>query len=149
MAPSRLLSCRSFHRWLFLQPSLSVARGRSEVSSGAHCAIGVACRMRVIETPIVTASLRKHLNDEAYRALQLPLVLRPEHGALIRGGERLRKLRWGAEGRGKRGGVRTIDYGAVEDAVCFMLFMFAKNQQGDLTQKQLKELARAMREEFK
>ena len=105
--------------------------------------------MRFIETPIFTASLRKHLDDEAYRALQLALVLRPEQGALIRGGEGLRKLRWGAEGRGKRGGVRTIYYWAVEDDVCFMLFMFAKNEQDDLTQKQLKELARAVREEFK
>jgi hypothetical protein len=55
--------------------------------------------MRFIETPIFTASLRKHVDDEAYRALQLALVLRPEQGALIRGGEGLRKLRWGAEGR--------------------------------------------------
>ena len=89
--------------------------------------------MRFIETPIFTASRRKHLDDEAYRALQLAPVLRPEQGALIRGGAGLRKLRWGAEGRGKRGGVRTIYYWAVEDDVCFMLFMFAKNAQGDLT----------------
>ena len=105
--------------------------------------------MRFIETPIFTANVRKHLNDEAYRALQLALVLRPEQGALIRGGEGLRKLRWGAEGRGKRGGVRTIYYWAVDDDVCFMLFMFAKNEQSDLTPKQLKELARVVREEFK
>ena len=32
---------------------------------------------------------------------------------------------------------------------CFMLCMFAKNEQGDLTQKQLKELAHVVREEFK
>jgi hypothetical protein len=105
--------------------------------------------MRFIETPIFTASVRKHLDDEAYRALQLALVLRPEQGAIIRGGEGLRKLRWGAEGRGKRGGVRTIYYWAVEEDVCFMLFMFAKNEQADLTAKQLQELASAVRKEFK
>ena len=66
--------------------------------------------MRFVETPIFTASLRKHLDDEAYRALQLALVLRPEQGALSRGGAGLRKRRWGADGRGKRGGVRTIYY---------------------------------------
>lgn len=119
------------------------------MASGAVYAIGVYSSMRVIETPIFTANVRKHLDDEAYRALQLALVLRPEQGALIRGGAGLRKLRWGAEGRGKRGGVRTIYYWAVEDDVCFMLYMFAKNEQGNLTQKQLQALARAVREEFK
>ena len=84
--------------------------------------------MRFVETPIFTASVRQHLDDEAYRALQLALVRRPEQGALIRGGAGLRKLRWGAEGRGKRGGVRTIYYWAVEDNVCFMLCIFAKNE---------------------
>ena len=52
-------------------------------------------------------------------------------------------------GRGKRGGVRTIYYWAVEDDVCFMLYLFAKNEQGHVTQKQLQALARAVREEFK
>lgn len=105
--------------------------------------------MRFIETPVFTASLRTHLDDEQYRALQLALVLRPEQGALIRGGEGLRKLRWRAEGRGKRGGVRTIYYRAVEEEVCFMIYMNAKNEQGDLTPKQLGILVRAVREEFK
>lgn len=105
--------------------------------------------MRFIETPIFTASVRKHLDDDDYRAPQLALVLRPEQGALIRGGAGLRKLRWGAEGRGKRGGVRTIYYWAVEEEVCFMLFMFAKNEQGDLTAKQLQVLASLVRKEFK
>ncbi len=105
--------------------------------------------MRFIETPIFTASVRKHLDDDDYRAPQLALVLRPEQGALIRGGAGLRKLRWGAEGRGKRGRVRTIYYWAVEEEVCFMLFMFAKNEQGDLTAKQLQALASLVRKEFK
>ena len=56
--------------------------------------------MRFIESPIFTASLRRHLEDDAYRAMQAALALRPEQGALIPGGGGLRKLRWGAEGRG-------------------------------------------------
>ncbi|MFN2398353.1 MAG: type II toxin-antitoxin system RelE/ParE family toxin [Gemmatimonadaceae bacterium] len=105
--------------------------------------------MRFVETPVFTARLRRHLNDEQYRALQLALVLRPEQGQLIPGGGGLRKLRWGAEGRGKRGGVRMIYYWAVEEHVCYMLFMYAKNEQGDLTPAQTRALARLVREEFK
>jgi hypothetical protein len=55
----------------------------------------------------------------------------------------------GAEGRGKRGGVRTIHCRADDEDVCFMLHMFSTNEQGDLTQKQLSELAHLVREEFK
>ena len=33
--------------------------------------------------------------------------------------------------------------------MCYMLYMFAKNEQGDLTQDQLQALARVVREEFK
>ena len=105
--------------------------------------------MRFIETSVFTSSLRRHLDDEQYRALQLALALRPEQGALIPGGGGLRKLRWGAEGRGKRGGVRTIYYWAVDDDLCYMVYMYAKNEQGDLTATQLRALARVVREEFK
>ena len=50
------------------------------------------------------------VDDESYRALQVALALRPEQGALIQGSGRLRKIRWAASGRGKRGGVRIIYY---------------------------------------
>jgi hypothetical protein len=105
--------------------------------------------MRFVETPVFTTSLRRHLDDEQYRALQISLALRPEQGALIPGGGGLRKLRWRAEGRGKRGGLRIIYYWAVADQLCFMIYVYAKNEQGDLTRAQVRELARLAREEFK
>jgi hypothetical protein len=105
--------------------------------------------MRFVETPVFTASLRRLLPDEPYRALQLALALRPEQGAVIPGGGGLRKLRWGAEGRGKRGGLRVIYYWVAADEVCYMLYVYAKNEQGDLTPAQVRTLARLVREEFK
>ena len=105
--------------------------------------------MRFVETPVFTAGVRRLLDDEQYRALQLALLLRPEQGQLIPGGAGLRKIRWGAQGRGKRGGVRTIYYWAVAEHVCYMLYVYSKNEQGDLTPAQTKALARLVREEFK
>ena len=105
--------------------------------------------MRFVETPIFTTRLRRLLDDEQYRALQLALVLRPDQGRLISSGGGLRKLRWGAEGRGKRGGVRIVYYWAAGEDVCFMLYVYAKNEQGDLTATQMRVLVRMVREEFK
>lgn len=105
--------------------------------------------MRFVETPVFTAALRRHLNDETYRALQVTLLLRPAQGPLIQGGAGLRKLRWGVPGRGKRGGVRLIYYWEPESQTFYMLYLYAKNEQGDLTSGQLKVLAKLVREEFK
>jgi hypothetical protein len=105
--------------------------------------------MRFIETPVFTAAVSRFLTDDRYRALQLALLLRPAQGPLVPGGAGIRKLRWGAEGRGKRGGVRVIYYWATAEDVCYMLYAYAKNEQGDLTRGQIRALARLVREEFK
>ena len=105
--------------------------------------------MRFVETPVFTSLVRRHLSDEQYRGLQLALLLRPEQGAVIRGSGGLRKVRWAPEGRGKRGGLRVIYYWAVEEQVCYMLYLYGKNEQGDLSPAQIRVLGRLVREEFK
>lgn len=95
-----------------------------------------------------TAALKRHLSDEMYRVLQLALVLRPTQGPIVQGGGGLRKLRWSAPGRGKRGGVRLIYYWDSASQTFYMLYLYAKNEQGDLTPTQLKVLAKLVREEF-
>jgi len=66
--------------------------------------------------------------------------MRPDAGDLIPGGGGLRKIRWSAQGRGKRGGVRVIYYWAVRQEQILMLLMYAKNERDDLTVEQLKVL---------
>lgn len=104
--------------------------------------------MRFVETPVFTAAVTSLLSDEEYRQLQLALLIRPEQGALIRGSGGLRKLRWGARGRGKRGGVRVIYYWHPADHCFYMLLTYAKSQQDDLTPAQLRVLRRLVKEEF-
>jgi hypothetical protein len=64
--------------------------------------------MVIIETSIFTRQVQALLDDNDYRRLQTILVMRPDAGDLIPGGSGLRKIRWGVQGRGKRGGVRII-----------------------------------------
>jgi mRNA-degrading endonuclease RelE of RelBE toxin-antitoxin system len=104
--------------------------------------------MLIVETPIFTRQLRAAMADESYRELQALLVARPDIGALIPGSGGLRKLRWGATGRGKRGGVRIIYYWAVAQNVVLMLFVYPKNVQGDLTKRQIQALRAIIEEEY-
>ena len=105
--------------------------------------------MRFVETPVFTALVRARLPDEEYRALQLALLLRPEQGPVIPHSGGLRKLRWTVAGRGKRGGMRVIYYWHAGEETCYMLFLYKKNEQGDLTAAQVRALAHLVREEFK
>lgn len=58
-------------------------------------------------TPLV-AFRAEHWTEENLRALQSYLLVSPDAGDLIRGGSGLRKIRWSAQGRGKRGGARIV-----------------------------------------
>jgi mRNA-degrading endonuclease RelE of RelBE toxin-antitoxin system len=104
--------------------------------------------MVIFETSIFTRQVQALLSDEEYRQLQMALILHPDLGAVIPGSGGLRKVRWSTGGRGKRGGVRVIYYWAVVHDRILMLFMYAKNEQDDLTPEQLKVLRRIVEEEY-
>lgn len=97
--------------------------------------------MIFVETPVFTALLPKYLSDDRYRELQQALMIRPDAGTVIPGSRGLRKLRWRTERGGKRGGLRFIYYWHVSGEALFMLFVFKKNEQEDLTRSQIKVLS--------
>src|ERR1700722_6884364 len=104
--------------------------------------------MQIVETAAFTRQVVAALPDEAYRELQSALAARPDLGVLIPGGGGLRKVRWAVPGRGKRGGVRVIYYWAVRVDTILMLFLYPKNEQGDLSAQQLRTLRRIIEEEY-
>jgi mRNA-degrading endonuclease RelE of RelBE toxin-antitoxin system len=103
----------------------------------------------IIETPTFTRQVTQLLDPESYRLLQLELVDDPSKGTLIRESGGLRKMRWQAPGRGKRGGVRVIYYWAVRHDLIVLLLMYPKGKQDDLTPQQRKILRRIVEEELK
>jgi hypothetical protein len=105
--------------------------------------------MRFVETTVFTAAIRRHLDDEQYRQLQIALMLRPEQGLVIPGAGGLRKVRWATAGAGKRGGLRVIYYWAPCDQAFYLVYAYTKAEQGDLTPAQTRQLGRVVREEFK
>lgn len=100
-------------------------------------------RVVIVETRAFTARIQLLLSDEEYRQVQLALVARPTAGAVIAGTGGLRKLRSGATGRGKRGGLRLIYYWHQRSGRLLLLLAYAKNERDDLTGEQ-KALLRAI-----
>ena len=95
--------------------------------------------MEFIETTVFTERITKLLSDEDYYELQAMLAENPKAGDVIPGAGGLRKLRWRAAGRGKRGALRVVYYCWSEDRL-YMIFVYDKAQQRDLTPEQLKAL---------
>jgi mRNA-degrading endonuclease RelE of RelBE toxin-antitoxin system len=104
--------------------------------------------MVIIETPIFTKQIQDVMEDNDYAALQESLSINPASGDLIKGTGGLRKIRWAASGKGKRGGARIIYYWLTDDDQIFMLFAYPKNQQIDLTEAQKKILMHLVHEEL-
>jgi len=105
--------------------------------------------MLFIETPIFTKLVTDLIPDDEYRKIQLALVFRPKAGKLIPGSGGLRKIRWKSGGRGKRGGLRLIYFWDVPEDRIYMLLIYKKSKQKNLTPNQLKILRNLVKELLK
>lgn len=96
--------------------------------------------MKFIETPLFEKSKEGIFDEDELQRFQLELLENPDAGDLIPKGKGLRKIRWSASGRGKRGGARVIYYWINAENTIFLLLAYKKNRQENLTPKQLKIL---------
>ncbi len=104
-----------------------------------------------IEFPAFTKrlmALAKDRADEALLEIQSDLLANPEVGKVVQGAAAVRKARAGDPGRGKgkRGGFRYLYYYIEEDGQVFLLMIFNKDEQDDLTKDQKKTLSRLIEE---
>ena len=104
--------------------------------------------MEIKETPVFSRRLPDIMDDEEYAFLQFALVVNPQLGVVIPGTGGIRKLRWAGSGRGKRGGARVIYFVALADEQILMLYVYARNDQGDLSEPQKKALRAVVEAEY-
>jgi len=94
----------------------------------------------VVETPEFAASARRVLSDTERADLIDYLAATPGAGELMPGTGGARKLRWGAKGKGKRGGARVITYYGGPELPVFLMAVFAKGERANLTKAERNEL---------
>lgn len=70
----------------------------------------------------------------------------PDAGAVIRGSGGVRKVRWGARGKGKSGGVRVIYYWVTAEDQILMLTIYGKGEKEDLSAADLKRIVKLVAE---
>jgi mRNA-degrading endonuclease RelE of RelBE toxin-antitoxin system len=104
--------------------------------------------MIFIETRLFSRQRREHLDEDQFRAMQTALIEEPTAGSRIPGTGGLRKLRWSAEGRGKRGGTRLIYFFLESRQIILLLLLYPKNVQDNLSAEQKRRLAEIVRAEL-
>ena len=97
-----------------------------------------------VETKLFSKLVQEYLSDDEYTALQQALIANPEAGDVIPGSGGVRKLRWGIEGRGKRGGLRVIYFLRLQQGSIWMLTLYAKNVADNIPAKVLKKIKEAI-----
>jgi hypothetical protein len=103
-------------------------------------------RRVVVETLPFRRDVEGLLSEDERQELIDYVTHHPLMGDVIPGTGGVRKLRWGLQGRGKRGGARVIYFFWNESMPIFLLAAFAKNERVDLTQREKHDMRRVTTE---
>jgi hypothetical protein len=107
--------------------------------------------LEFIEFPAFTnrlMALAKERADDLLLEMQNDLLANPKRGKVVQGTAGVRKARATdpARGKGKRGGFRYLYFYIERDGQIYLLMVFSKDEQDDLTKEQKKTLVRSIRE---
>lgn len=100
--------------------------------------------MEFTELPLFEKHIYEYLNDDEYCAFQWYLSQNPEAGDVIPGGGGIRKIRWGAKSKGKRGGIRVIYYYYSKKSEITLMLVYSKNEMGSISKETLKYLRKEL-----
>ena len=84
------------------------------------------------------------LEDEDLQEIAAVIARDPTEGDLIRGTGGARKLRHALRGKGKSGGLRTIYYFGGIDTPVFVLAVYSKNRQADISSEDRSALTKLL-----
>lgn len=87
----------------------------------------------VFKLPAYERTARRLLTPAETTALEDHIAEQPQAYPIIPGTGGVRKARWGRGGKGKSGGVRAIYYFHIGYRAVYLLTLYAKSEQTDLT----------------
>lgn len=93
-----------------------------------------------IETALFSRLVREYLTNKEYLELQNELIRNPSAGPVISDSGGVRKLRWAASGRGKRGGFRVIYFVRRPKDIIWMLTIYPKSEIDSIPGHVLKQI---------
>jgi len=95
----------------------------------------------IIEFPAFLSQIGYSISAEERDEFINFIAKNPEAGDIIPGTGGVRKVRWGSKNKGKSGGIRVIYYFYDEQAPVFLLTVYGKNEQENLTAEQKKQIS--------
>lgn len=99
----------------------------------------------VIETPAYLSSAKdENVSEEERNAIVSFLASNPDAGDIMAGTGGARKVRFGGRGKGKSGGYRIITFYADEDIPVFLLDIYSKDTQANLSKADQNELRKIL-----
>ncbi len=101
----------------------------------SHCNL-----LTIVETSFFMKEAKKLVSEGEKDSLKAYLAANPEAGDLISGLRGIRKLRWQANQKGKRGGARIIYFFYNLRLPLFLLDIYSKSRKEDLDALEKKEL---------
>ena len=99
----------------------------------------------IVELASFVRDTADHLSESEKDELKVYLAAHPESGVVVPGTGGVRKLRWAASGRGKRGGGRVIYYFGDLEMPLYLFKFFVKAAKADLKAKEKKDLSNVVR----
>ncbi len=94
----------------------------------------------IVETSFFIKEAKKLIQEDELGNLKDYLAMNPEVGDIIPGLRGIRKLRWQANQKGKKGGARIIYFFYNFNMPLFLLDIYSKSRKEDLSPSDKKEL---------
>lgn len=99
----------------------------------------------VIETPAYLASAKdENVSVDERNEIVAFLAANPDAGDIMAGTGGARKVRFGGRGKGKSGGYRIITFYADEDIPLFLLDIYSKDTQANISKADRNELRKIL-----
>jgi len=105
-------------------------------------ALSAFALLEFIQLPTYTRSASRVLTEVEQHEIEVMLCRNPLAGQVIRGTGGIRKLRVAGSGRGKSRGYRLIYFLRTEKGRVYLMLLYSKSTQTDLTPGQRQEMRR-------